>query len=671
MKFKERFQKVLQALKMTDKAKNNELTADDWKSIEASYKETHDADLYADMKEDKEQADKAKAHDEALKILADGEKPEAKETTDAQEGAEDAEKEAPKVDLSAEVKKIKEENASLKQKNEELDGKVEKLSKNLENDNPKTETVKITGYGRTTTKSHLFGIENDMFSLDKRYNKLAVVAEPAQMAPPTEEDVRTFQKDVNAYGKSLAERFGQLQRNNLLNPDKLMATELDITDPGTDFGNYFVVRRQDALIAQILKIRTFDFLPTRYGIQDMETIMNVLFTEVSQGWQKGKVFKGSADVQPETGHVDDVSIKLQFEPLKKLERNYLGYLNTEGSDAIKWGMIEWYALNILTVATQEETKRSVLGCAVKPETGTAGYAINASTGLIYTLIRYFHQNKLNPFADTAYASYTSSNMYATVKAFLDAWVAKLGDQDMGQFTLLLNARHKTWWLSNIRTTFGLHSDFAGPKSDMFPDYELPIYWVPAEESYMFMVLAKAGNLQKLRNVPGEIMALKFSTDFEDVLVRSNGKEGVSAAFVGPKFSTNELLVANDYVNQQIFMNKPATVLGEDVVALNGATNFWFVTGSNTGATAITDLPSNPKNGQVFIVECGSLTNATAIAKSGSYAGLTAAWTPTAVGDYIMFTLDAAGTGVRELERCVGGTRSVNSAVQPTLPEARS
>lgn len=672
MKFKERLQKVLQALGFGDKAKNNELSAEDWKKIEASYKETHGSDLYADMKENKEQAEKANAHDEALKLLnADKEETPEAGAASADEKAD----EGKEIDLTAEVKKIKDSNADLKKKNEDLEEKVNTLSQELENDNPKTETVKITGFALNHTEKHAFGIDHANFSTEKRWNKIAVNPKYAILEEPKKADEKAFKTEVNAFGESLAARYAHLKANNQLDVEKLMATSTtaDLSEVGAALGNYYVIRRQDALIARLLKIRTvYDFMPRRYGVQDMDVINNVLLTEVSQAWQSGKVFKGTADVQPEMGHVDDASIKLKFEPLVDLERNYLGYLNTEGSDPIKWGMIEWYALTALEKAVQEQTKRRVMGCYIKPETDTAGKAINASTGFYYTLIRYIHQNKLNPIADTSYASYTASNMYDTIKAFLDAWVLLLGDQDRSEFTLVLNDLHKTWWLSNIRTKFGNNSDFAGPKSNVFPDYDIPIYWMPAAGTSQFVVLTKAGNVQAIENKPGEMLALSFETDFEDVLCRARWKEGVSAAFVGPKFSSKALLEANNYENQQIFMNKPATVLAADATALDGSVAFpWFVTQDNTGATAISALPTSHKAGNVYVVECGGTADATTIAQAGSYAGLTAAWTPTAVGDYIMFAIDDAGTGVRELERCVGGTRTVNSAVQPTLPEARA
>ena len=69
-------------------------------------------------------------------------------------------------------------------------------------------------------------------------------------------------------------------------------------------------------------------------------------------------------------------------------------------------------------------------------------------------------------------------------------------------------------------------------------------------------------------------------------------------------------------------------------------------------------------------ECGSLTNATTIAKSGKFSEITAAYTPTAVGDYIMLVLNADKTKFLELERMVGGTRTINAALQPNVPGVR-
>lgn len=673
MKFKEKFQAILVALGFVDKAKKSELTDEDWVQIEASYNETHKSDFYADMTANAEQVKKAAQHDAALLLLAGtkGNAEEEEEEEGAEEGA-NASSVNP-VDLTAAVAGIQAKIIELEKASVEKDKTIATLSGKLEEDNPKTTTMKVEGFARAHTDAHAFGIAHDLFATEKRWNKIVVNPNFAKLNGPSEGDERSFQKEATAFGASLAARYAHLKSNNLLNPERLMAaTSVDYADVTATFGAQYVIRRQDALIAQILTIKTvYDFFPRRYGVQDMDTIFNVMFGEVSQGWQKGKIFKGSVEIQPELGHVDDVSIKLQFEPLKDIERSYLGYLNTEGSDAVKWGMIEWFMLGLFQKAVQEQTKRRVLGCAVKPETGVAGLAINASTGLIFTLIRYMHQYKLNPFADVAYDDYDSTTMLDTVNAFLAAWILKKGDQNKDEFTLVLNAEHQPWWIKCVRASYGLQTDFAGVNVNVVPDYNIPIYWCAGMENRQFIILTKPGNLQALENLPGEMMNVTMQPDFEDVLIRSNLKEGFAAAFVGKKFATPAALAANDYYLQQIFMNKPSLKIADDSVTLNGATNFWFTTQNNTTAgKKITDI-TNAKAGQVYIIECGGVTQPQTIDKALKFANLTAAWTPTAVGDYLMVILNNAGDAYRELERCVAGVRSVNALVQPTLPEARS
>lgn len=671
--FKEKLMAVLMALGFVEKQKSGKLTKEDMEKVVASYNETHKADFFADMKADQEQAAKAAALDSAMAMLASmtSEDDAGGANTNSQSSASG---ENP-IDVAASIKSLMDKNKELEKTNKEISDKLEIVSKQLEDDNPKTHKMKVEGFASTHTDKHLFGIEHSMFSMDMRCNKLTVNPKLAfEGSAPTEADEKAFQKAVNEYGASLAKRYQFLRENNLLDPKKLMAaTEIDLTQVGTELGNYWMVRRQDGLIAQLLTIPTvYDFFPRRYGIQDMEVINNVLFTEVSQGWQKGRVFKGSAKIEPERGHVTDISIKLQFEPLVDLERNYLGYKNTEGSDPIKLGMIEWYSFSILKQAITEQNERKIMGCEVEPETGVAGYAINAATGVFFTVIRYHHRDKMLLFDDAAFSAYDDTDMLATVNAIIDKFLSVKGKQKKEEFTIVLNLEHQPWWIKNVRSEYGKDTDFTGPKLNVVPDYNMPIYWCPGMGTSTFVLITKPGNIQSLENIPGELLALKFETDFEDVLARSRAKEGTSAAFVGPKFSTLADLVANNFVLQQMFMNKPCSILGDDVVALNGATNFWFVTGANsTAGKKITALPTGGEDGQVYILECGHLTNPQSIDKAANYAGLTAAWTPTAVGDYVMFTINAAGDGVRELERKVGGVRTVNKLVQPKLPEARS
>ena len=93
-----------------------------------------------------------------------------------------------------------------------------------------------------------------------------------------------------------------------------------------------------------------------------------------------------------------------------------------------------------------------------------------------------------------------------------------------------------------------------------------------------------------------------------------------------------------------------------------------MTPANTAAKVLTDI-IGAKKGVVYLIECGSIDNATTIAKSGKFADITKAYTPTKIGDYIMVVLNNAGNFI-ELERQEGGVRTINKELQPNIPGAR-
>jgi hypothetical protein len=334
-------------------------------------------------------------------------------------------------------------------------------------------------------------------------------------------------------------------------------------------------------------------------------------------------------------------------------------------------MIEFMLLNMYIQMTSEYNKRRIMGIYVKPEAGVAGSYLNAGTGVIYTMVRYQHENKLLPHDDSAYASYDNTNFLAAVQEFVEDVQLKLAeDQSLDGFCVYLNEAHKPWWIKNVRTTYGKDIDFQGPKGfeNIVPDTDVAIVWVPNLGQAKWIFMQKPGNIQGLGYVPGEMFAVKLKEDMELVKGWSTWKEGTSAAFVGRRFTTNAALVANDYLMQQIFCNKPVTDLVADATTCDATKNFWFKTIQNTVPTAITDIVGATK-GPAYIIECGHATNASTIAQAGKFSELTAVYTPTAVGDYIMVILASTGKFL-ELERCVAGTRTINATLQPNVPGAR-
>ncbi len=410
------------------------------------------------------------------------------------------------------------------------------------------------------------------------------------------------------------------------------------------------------------------YFPVAYGYQDRGLVFNAFFDEVSQAYQTGEVFKGGMKIENHMGYVDDAMIKMEWGPMKELERKYIGYLNKEGSDPIKWTMIEYQLLNTLTTAQVEQNKRRMRGIYVKPEAGVAGSYLNAGTGILYTLLRYVHQYDIKPHVDEAYRSYTQATMLPAVQEFLaDVRSTVTEDMDIDQHVIYLNKNHQGWWIKNVRTTYGKDTDFNGPMGalNVVPDTTTHIIWLPYLGQLPFMMLHQPGNLQFLEYIPGEMLAMKMQEQMEQVRAWSTWKEGCSASFTGRRFDSRDAMDKNAYEWQQIFINLFAATIKDKV---DGNDGFWQVTGATTTADTITDIV-NAKNGVAYCIEAGVAEHLPKIAKSGKFANISDAFTASKVGDYIMVIIGNDGN-FRELERCVGGKRTINKELQPNVPGGR-
>lgn len=673
MNIKERIQTVLQKLKLLDKAKANQLTDEEWKQIVDSYQKEYQSTLQDDLAADMATRNAANTPitqeqmDQVQGILDSIVNPGQNATQDGEEK------------LVGKTTQTPATGTDIVQLAQAVQGLVNTMQNSAAEDRPiqtvTTTTASFTGPADRT--KFLFGIENSMFSMSDRWNRIA--ANPAAAASfgvwDEETEGASFRKQAVAFSRSLQKRYAYLHANGMLDAKRLAAGEFATNYEGVNtagVGNQYVVLRQDALIARVLTKRDLtQYFPVRYGIQDHDLVFNAFFSEISQAYQQGEIWKGDMKIENEMGHVDDAMIKLKFGPMKELERMYIGYLNKEGSDPIKWSMIEFCILNSLETAQVEQNKRRMRGIYVKPETGVAGSYLNASTGIIYTLIRYVHEFKILPHDDDAYRSYTDADMLDAVQDFVaDIITSCTEDMDIDNHVLYLNKTHQPWWIKNVRAKYGKDIDFTGPESYKYvvPDTNVHIIWLPYLGQLPLMFMDVPGNIQFLEYVPGEMLSIKVKEDMELVKAWSTWKEGCSASFTGRRFDSLDKLKANNYEWQQIFMNKPAVDMEADATTVDASKGFWQITVANTAAKAITDI-TNAKIGVAYIIECGSTENATTIAKSGKFADITEAYTPTKVGDYIMLILNSKGNFL-ELERQVAGVRKVNAALQPNIPGVR-
>ena len=662
MKFIEQLKAVFISLKMVDKARNQEMTSADWKAIRAAYRKEYGTELAADQAEFQRQQ-------EAQAAVASNPSQEATDNAAAlailnaalaeASGGNDNES-TPAGDAATPIQRTD----SVVDAAHAIAGALREMSRQTLPDKPATVNGSaLSPNGPGHTEAYFCGIEHPLFSMERRYNRIALNPALALTQPLNavmEKEVGAeFREQLSAYAGIVAGRINELRQANLLNP-ALLAAGVSIGIDPKGLGDQYLTRRTDLLIARLAEIQhVYDIFPRRFGVQDREVMINAFFGDFSQAYQKGGIWKGNVELQPEICYVDDAMFKTLFNSMKEIERQYIGYLNTEGSDPIKWTMIEWAMLNISTKLIEEQNQRKVLGIYVKPEDGKSGHTLNAGTGVYYTLLRYYNEGKIALVDDSAFSGYTSgSTMVACVTNFLLYLSERVPDLD--KYEVILNANHRAMWKAGIREIYGKDNDFTGPQGDVVPDHQNRIRWCPYGKTLPFIWVQKPGNIQSIELTAGEMHAVRFDSEMEDVKAWSIWKEGTSATYAGKPFKTKAERAAHGFEDQEIFCNKPCVTLEADAEQVTVSGDFrHYVTGVNTAAKVITDL-----------IEIGDETNPQTIAKADKFADLTEAFTPTKKGDYLMVILNADGDKFRELERCVGGTRTINQALQPNVPGGR-
>lgn len=667
MSLKEKLTSVIEFLGFKQKFEDKSLSQEEFNSVVAEYQKKYQSTLADDIASEKATQKTAQQADEFQKMLntiqsvLNGGEPSAA------------------ADDNGEQQPAQQGNATLEGILEGIKGMradIQAMGSNPAPDVPAqtVNTIPLSVNGFANTADYLFGVEHPFFSMKNRWNQIAANPRAAASLPEVDEQVdgAAFYKEVRNYANSLKHRYQYLQQNKMLDAAALAkgtyATNYDGVD-NAGLGDQFVVLRQDALIARVLQVRDLtQFFPVAYGYQDRGLVFNAFFDEVSQAYQSGEVFKGGMKIENHYGYVDDAMIKMEWGPMKEIERKYIGYLNKEGSDPIKWSMIEYQLLNTLRAAQVEQNKRRMRGIYVKPDKGVAGSYLNAATGVLYTLLRYVHQYDLKPHNESTYRTYTQATFLPAVQEFIaDVRASITEDMDLDNHVVYLNKNHQAWWIKNVRSTYGKDTDFTGPMGalSVVPDTTMRIIWLPYLGQTTFMMLHEPGNIQFLEYVPGEMLSVKMQESMEQVRAWSVWKEGTSASFTGRRFATKDEMDKNNYEWQQIFINLFASTITDKVDGNNG---FWQITDSTTTLTTITDI-ENAKAGVAYCIECGDKTKLPEIAKSGKFDSITAAFTATAVGDYIMVIL-GSDNKFRELERCVGGKRTINKELQPNVPGGR-
>jgi hypothetical protein len=397
-----------------------------------------------------------------------------------------------------------------------------------------------------------------------------------------------FLQAFSQFAETAKERLDSLTANNLLGHldfEKMAAGEshIDYSDLLGTAGEY-IIRRTDLIFAYIRSLPSVGHIfPVVSNVQNKEIAPNADFGELSQGYRSGRIFKGNVRFAAEVYSVVDVMFKYKFSDLIKLEKQYIGYLNREGSNVIKWTFIEWVMVHFGTILHNEQQRRRVSGVRVPQQDVVANPANLAADGVIRALERTVEEYKVLPYSDLGV--YDEDSILTLMESFWDKLTLDL-DSTEG-YRIHANAKHKQWYIRAYRAAYGAQTDFKGTRTDVIDASPENIVWVPNMPINCYLVWATIpGNVENYEDKPGEMTNFYFERDFEDILTLSRWKEGAGVLRAGVKYSTLAALVASNRKHQWIFMNYPASELTL-AASISLSANILFEVTGDTPVTEIT------------------------------------------------------------------------------------
>ena len=509
------------------------------------------------------------------------------------------------------------DKAALAQKTKEiasLQEKVKTLSEAAENDPGKGAQHKAAATGQAFNlddTEQLAGIAGEMYSMESAYNQRA--------------------------------RAALLARRGIMLTAPA-ASSTDYSRLQNDLGAFYRIPWQERLQSLLFNLPTIESIfPLESGYQDLATLVNVWLGEFSQADNTASDFdnvvKGGYEFDNETLRMYSVMFAHKFTNLKELERTWIGSLNLEGSQPIKWSFIEYLLSETAKKLHNEREQRRVNGVRKDPDLNEPGKAMEAADGL-YEFIR----KKVDGFVDV-----NNGNTVYQIKPFVlgTLSVANIGEKiyqatsqipaeirDSGQLRLYMPSHMIVWYHKYNEAHYGTNQDY---KADIMYVKEYPsvlIKAVPNADNHHRLIWTLEGNIKTFEHMAGEMT--RFSIEQQDwtLKVWANWKESIWARAVGYKYTdptamdgTRQLIWCNEYDRPDNYF-----VTAEPDTNPDAKLHTSIVTVANTSKLSITDI-TNAAEGKIITLKCGSTDKGVQIAASGKFSLLASAWDP-AVGDWI-------------------------------------
>lgn len=494
----------------------------------------------------------------------------------------------------------------------------------------------------------LGGLEGDMFALDRPYN------------------VRARAKMLEAAGVYIGTP---------------TANSMDYSRLKEDLGAFYRIPWQTRLQSFIMLVPSIESIfPLESGYQDLAVLVNIWLGEFSQSGNEesdfDKVTKGAYDFDDETLRMYNVMFAHRFKNLKALEKSWIGSLNKEGSNAIKWSFIEYILAETAKKLHNEREQRRINGIRKDPDLNKPGKAMEAADGLFEYLSK-----KVNGYIDI-----NNGKTVYQLKPFILGEIseANIGEKiyqgtamipavlrDSGSIALYMPSHFIVLYHKYNEIHYGQNQDYKGNLMYVKEYPSVKIIPIPNADSHHRIFWTMEGNIRTFEDKPNEM--INFSMEQEDwsLKVWSSWRESIAAMAVGYKYIKKADM---DYSRQMIFLNeydRPSTYFVESEKDENPSAKFHssIVTVPNTSELVITEI-DDAEIGAVISLKCGAEDKGVKIEKTAKFENITVAWNPKK-GDVIKLMKRADGKFI-EIARITGAADALQfgaDEVKPSLAEA--
>ena len=417
---------------------------------------------------------------------------------------------------------------------------------------------------------------------------------------------------------------------------------LDYTQLQSELGEY-IVRHQEAIQSFIRVLPSVEsFFPLRSGLQNKAVLVNMFMDEMSMPGNNSDtnfIEKGGFHFEPEILEMYDVEVNHKFSNLKKLEQQWIGYLNKEGSQAIKWSFVQYLVQEAVKKLHNEREVRRIRGRRVDRAIGATGPAINASTGFLHYIKEKIAGFQIKPFI---VGEWTPANIVEYI--FDLSMMIPQAFRDTGELVAYMSSDAKIYYDKNFEALYGANSNYTGSEERVKFIKSIKTVGLPNMGYSKRMVFTIEGNFNLYELESGEYYKFSFEQEDRKLKLWSDSKEGFAATRVGKKYAS---AAEQTYDNQYIFCNdvdEPADYYIEmdtNDAAPSASVHSSLKSVNNEAEVSITDI-EDVATGAVVRLQCGTTLNKIKILKaSPNFSLLATDWIPN-IGDVIILQKRADG-----------------------------